>query len=314
METARSAAPEGMKTDRGTAEDAAQTAPSHPVQLQQTQTAPADSAPEPLPPESGRSAAAASAQDTGRGSVLQEFLSDGPPEVQESRREMPAEERPVQMQDGTTAGEGEEAPLETATEEGPISGGVSIYRDIFDDMGLDPLPAVGSGRLAGDATLPGDADPVVGQQFGSPLVLSSLVDGTSAQDVDVPPLAPVTTNPTEPDPLTEQRLAAGEDPDGSSSGDEGDGDDDEGADDDSLTGNDNLSGADAGETGEGERLQLSDVTDGSGDSTADLAALDDDTANVVARDAGAITPGFTGSTGAATFDDLAAHGVNVDIA
>lgn len=311
METARSAAPEGMKTDRGTAEDAAQTAPSHPAQLQQTQSVPADSAPEPVPPESGRSAAAASTQDTGRGSVLQEFLFDGPPEVQESRREMPAEQRPVQMQDGTTAGEGEEAPLETATEEGPISGGVSIYRDIFDDIGLDPLPAVGSGRLAGDATLPGGADPVVVQQFGSPLVLSSLVDGMSAQDVDVPPLAPIATNPTEPDPLTEQRLAAGEGPGGGNSGNEGDGDDDEGAnddaDDDSLTGTDNLSGADAGETGEGERLQLSDVTDGS-------AALYDDTANAVARDAGALTPGFAASTGAATFDDLAAHGVNIDIA
>lgn len=330
METARNEAPhEGVKTSPDALGRDIVTRSSDQDSQQPAELAQGEPPPAPPEPESGRAAAAASARDAEGGSVLQEFLADGPPQVEEGRAEAPADRRPVETQDGAPP-TGEQPPVETAADEAPVSGGVSVYRDNFDGIVPDPISTAVPADLAGDPAASADVDPVVVQQFGEPLVLSSLAAGAPVQNVAVPPPAPVPSDPTEPDPLTERRLAAGEDLDG---------DDDDNnlvgtAGDDSLvgsdadetldgeTGNDMLDGGAGNDTltgggGQdvfafsaadndgndvvtdfaigGDSLRLSDVTDTDADGP-DLEDLDADSANSVTGDASALTIDLAGGT------------------
>src|SRR3546814_20440022 len=116
--------------------------------------------------------------------------------------------------------EGQDAgpPIETAADDrGPVSGGVSFYRDSSGalDPGLAPSE-IGAEPPLGIA--PDGGDPVLVDQFGAPVVLSSLAVVEPAGlvlNVPVPPPAPIPTDPDpELDPLTEQRIAQGLDEDG----------------------------------------------------------------------------------------------------
>jgi RTX calcium-binding nonapeptide repeat (4 copies) len=219
-------------------------------------------------------------------SVLQEFLADGPPRLQEqdgtqqgeaARQRAPGDRRPLQLnepqeqlQEGaaTTPREGTpEAdlgrgpPRETAVDAPvPDSGGASFYRDDFQGVNPDLPTTRAQAELGGDPILPDSVNPIFIEQFGDPLVLSSLaaVELTGpAMDVAVPPLNPILIEPTEVDPLTELQLAQ------ESSG--GTDDDDDGV---TLIGTgvaDNLDGTDGNDT-------LSGLA---GDDTLDAGAGDD---------------------------------------
>jgi hypothetical protein len=207
------------------------------------------------------------------------------------------------MQDGALPDADEGPPVETAADDVPMTGGVSAYQDLSDfepDIVLTPVPA----DLAGAA-------------------------GATVQNVTVPPPAPIPPDPTEADPLTERRLAAGEDLDGGGAPPPDDDDDlagtdedetlDGGAGDDTLdggAGDDTLTGGDGQDvfafstaeddgndvvtdftTGSGgDTLRLSDVSDVNADGAVDLADLDADAANSATGDAHSVTLGFASGT------------------
>ena len=358
METVRNdSTPREVRTGaEAAAREAAQTGDKN--DGAQSQLAQGTSPPDASAPEQGRAAAAASSQDDERGSVLQEFLADGPPEVEEGRGET-GQRRPVQMQDDQMQGEAaapdadERPPMETAADDLPVSGGISAYREISDDSLPDLTPTLVPADLAGDPVALDGADSALVVQFGDPLALSSLAAGTPLQNVAVPSPIPIPSDPTEPDPLTEARLAAGDDnlvgtdADEALSGGVGNdtldgaaGDDtlDGGAGDDLLTGGDgqdifvfSTTGNDGNDvvtdftTGSsGDTLRLTDVTDANNDATVDLADLDADAANTATGDASGVNLGLAGGTtvtlvgvdgtGIDSFTALAGSGVNVDIA
>src|SRR3546814_16332158 len=154
--------------------------------------------------------------------------------------------------------EGQDAgpPIETAADDGgPVSGGVSFYRDSFGalDPGLAPSE-IGAEPPRGIA--PDAGDPVLGAQFGAPVVLSALAVVEPAGlvlNVPVPPPAPIPTDPDpELDPLTEQRIAQGLDEDG-----DAEDEDETGSSIAGTPGNDNLAGTDQDDT----------LTGGDGDDT-----------------------------------------------
>lgn len=260
------------------------------------------------------SAAAGSGSEpaAGSGSVLQEFLRDGPPQVEEQKGAQESEQRPVDLQQGEAPpadGEApaspmprddqpreaqtpaEEPPRETAAEEPPTGGGTSLYDD---DFGGPEPAATGDDaavNLAGDPLLPEVEDPLLVEQFGDPVVLSSS-GFAGAQDVTTtnfaaPPPPPM----NEPDPLTEQRIAAGEfDDDGNGQGGTPAGtvitgtpmdDDLQGtAGDDTITAN---GGADLVNGGDGNDL----IIGGPGDDTLNGGNGDDIFALSIASDEGA---------------------------
>src|SRR3546814_14417933 len=111
--------------------------------------------------------------------------------------------------------EGQDAgpPIETAADDGgPVSGGVSFYRDSFGalDPGLAPSE-IGAEPPLGIA--PDGGDPVLVDQFGAPVVLSSLAVVEPAGlvlNVPVPPPAPIPNDPDpELDPPTAHRITQG---------------------------------------------------------------------------------------------------------
>lgn len=298
------------------------------AQIAQAETPAAPSAPA---PDAGRAAAAAGAgaddEGPGAGSVLGEFLADGPPQLPEEGEDGQAgEQRPVRMQpEGQDAG----PPVETAADDGgPVSGGVSFYRDTFG--ALDPnLAPSETGAEPPLGIAPEGDDPILADQFGTPVVLSSLAavePAGSVLDVPVPPPAPIPADPDpEPDPLTERRIAEGLDEDG-----DAEDDDETGSSIAGTPGNDNLAGTDQGDTltggdgddtlaggggadvfsfslagnqgddvitdfttgSGGDTLQLSDVADASGDGTVELADLDSGGANAVTGTAGSLVLDF----------------------
>jgi hypothetical protein len=321
METAPSDSPrDGVKPATDPAADAAAAQPEPPVTQPESQPAGVQLAQTEPPPaaasESGRAAAAAGSAESGaeRGSVLQEFLADGPPQVE--GEQAGGERRPVQMQqdeEQPQGAPGEAPPAETAADaEVPQSGGTSFYED--DLGGLRDTPP----DVAVDPMVPQNADPLLVEQISDPLVLSSapVATGGAALDVVVPPPAPIPDEPiNNPDPLTERELAEGDAGANGSSG----GEDDE-VFSFSLTADegDNVI-ADFDATG--DILQITDVTDLNADSAIDFADLDAG-GSTIGGTAGSVDIALAGGTtivlqgvdgsGLDSFEDLNGS-INLDV-
>jgi hypothetical protein len=322
METAPSDSPrDGVKPGADPAADAAAAQPEPPVIQPEIQLAQAEPPPAPAP-ETGRTAAAGSAENgesVERGSVLQEFLADGPPQVEADGEQAGGERRPVQMQQDEeqpqeTEAPGEAPPVETAADaEVPQTSGTSFYED---DLGglRDTLPDV-----ADDPTVPQNADPLLVEQISDPLVLASaaVATGGATLDVVVPPPAPVPDEPiNNPDPLTERELAEGDagGANGSSGGD------DEAVFSFSLTadeGDNVVTDFDAAS----DTLQITDVIDLNADSAIDFADLDAG-GSTVSGTAGSVDIALAGGTtivlqgvdgsGLDSFEDLNGS-INLDV-
>jgi RTX calcium-binding nonapeptide repeat (4 copies) len=306
----------------------------------------AEEAPAATAQEIDRSAAtgnAASEAAPDRSSVLQEFLRDGAPQVEDGDPAAQSEQRPVNLQQGQdapssspqpenrppqTQAQSDEEPRETAADaRPPSSGGTSLYEDDFGGQAAMAASGEVAVNLAGDPLLLDSQDPLVIEQFGDPVVLSSGPFGVAGtQDVATPALAPPPAEPiNEADPFTEQQLAAAgdgdsEDSGGASagllvSGSPGDDTLSGGSGDDTITGgagDDTLIGgdgedifrfsvtADEGDNvvsdfGSGDILQLTDVMDTSGDGTIDLADLDGG-GNTASGTAASLMLSFSGGT------------------
>lgn len=316
--------------------------------------------------ESARTAATAGGAADGateQRSVLQEFLRDGAPQVQEEEAARGSQQRPVDLGQqgdgsppetappadpvpreerarGAQTAPDEEPPRETAAEEPLSGGGTSLYQDDFGGPSGTASADEVTVNLAGDPILPEGEDPLIIEQFGDPVVLSSSAFALAGtQDVATsnfaaPPPEPI----NEPDPLTEQQIAAGDaeaDGDGSGPPAGSAGNDISGtAGDDTLIGGDGndifsfSTATDEGDDvirnfGSGDVLRLSDVMDADGSGSVDLADLDEDAGNSVSDAGGSLVLGFSSGTtvtlegidgsGVTSFSDLAGT-VNVDFA
>lgn len=336
METARSEVPRDGTDPDPAAEGEPRAAESHsfPTPEAGAQLAQATTTGQGTPPPDTEGAAAAGVADDAEGgersSVLSEFLADGPPQIDEDQAT--GERRPVQMereQAGTPPQPADDAPPRETAADAPVpdSGGSSFYDDNVGSL----VPALSEmtlpSDLAGDPVLPDSADPLLVGQFDEPVALSSLAGVEpvgSNMDAPTPALEPLPTDPDpETDPLTERRIAAGEDLEGEDTSDGGGGTISGTAGDDSLTGSadgetldggpgdDTLMGAggqdifgfsvtDGGndvvtdfETGSGgDIVRLTDVTDADGNGTVELADLDADPGNSVSSPAGSLILGF----------------------
>lgn len=317
------------------------------------------------PDDSERAAAAGGGASSGRGpgeeSVLQEFLRDGPPEVEEEAGQQESEQRPVDLQqretptpdqappqdraEETSPPSGDEPPRETAAQAPLTGGGTSLYDD---DFGGPPGTASASGvavNLVGDPLFPDSEDPLVVEQFGDPIILSSSTFALAGtQDVttsnfDAPPPQPV----NEPDPLTEREIAAG--------GDNGNGGGGGGptgsvimgtSGDDLLTGtagDDTFVGGDGADTfsfslmadegsdvisdfGDADILQITDVVDADNSGSVDLGDLDAAPGNTATGTSDSLVLGLSSGTtvtlagvdgtGVTSFTDLDGK-INVDV-
>jgi len=339
METARSEVPaEGTSPD-DSPQDKAEVAQEQNGASTESRAEMAQSATDqttPAPDTEGAAAAgvADDADGAERSSVLSEFLTDGPPRIEEGLDQEVGDRRPVQLEReeaGTPPQPADEAPPRETAADVPVpdSGGSSFYED---DVG-SVVPSLSETRLpndlAGDPILPDSADPLLVEQFGEPLVLTSLAGVElvgPVMNAPTPAPEPLPTDPDpETDPLTERRLAAGEDIDGDSSPGSAGGaevtgtagadalagtDDVEtlngGPGDDTLTGNggpDIFSFSTTGDEGDdvvtdfetgsgGDIVRLTDVTDLDGNGSVELADLDNGGVNTVSGSADSLVLGF----------------------